>query len=202
MAFKPHSFEIDGNKVISISARKKEVAPDMGTKIKELRTRIGISQKELADKVDLTPSFISQLENNQISPSLNSFIQICNALGVAPAAILGEKSAEDAEWLIRKEMVLSTPVTNRDDLKEFMIVKNGNMLGRLIFIEPYSDIRGQMIPEEGQKLIYVLRGNLTVIINDRQKTLGAGDSIYLKDEIPSLWKNQGGDKAELLLLCT
>ena len=41
------------------------------------------SQKDLADKVGLTASSISQLENNQISPTMNNFLLICKASSVS-----------------------------------------------------------------------------------------------------------------------
>jgi len=201
-AFKPHLYEIDSNKKILIATVRKEPSFDIGTKIKELRTKISMSQKELADRVDLTPSFISQLENNQISPSLNSFMQICNALGVAPGAILEEKKLDDVQWLIKKEKIFSNPSITEDGIKGYRIVKNGTMSGTLLVLEPYVNIDKHFIPEEGKKLIYVLKGDISVVIDNKEKILRVGDSIYLKGEIPSLWKNEGGDKAELLLLCS
>ncbi len=66
-AFKPHSYEI-GDKTISITSVRREPLFDIGTRIKESRIKAGMSQKELAGKVDLTPSFISQMESNQIAP--------------------------------------------------------------------------------------------------------------------------------------
>jgi quercetin dioxygenase-like cupin family protein len=50
-------------------------------------------------------------------------------------------------------------------------------------------------------LVYVLKGAITVAVNGKEEKLNPGDSIYLKDETASLWKNEGGDKAELLSLC-
>lgn len=200
-AFKPHLYEIDGKSILIVPTRK-DLFFDIGTKIKELRTKIGMSQKELADKVDLTPSFISQLENNQINPSLNSFIQICNVLGVNSSALLEEKNSEDAQWLIKKEIIFSHLSLNEHGLKGYDIVKNGNVSGTLIVFEPHTKIERPFIPAIGTKLIYVLKGNLSVVINNKGEILRSGDSLYLKEEVSSLWKNEGGDTAELLLLCS
>lgn len=197
-AFKPHSYEI-GDRTISITSVKKEPSFDIGTKIKELRTKAGMSQKELADKVDLTPSFISQLESNQIIPSLNSFIQICNSLGVSLSDTL-EKRSDDAQWLIRKEKVFSNLVLKESGLKGFGIVKNGNMSGTIIVIEPYAKVKSQFISEEGRKLLYVLKGDVSLVIDGKGAILRTGDSLYMTEEVLSLLKNEGGDSAEILLL--
>jgi transcriptional regulator with XRE-family HTH domain/KaiC/GvpD/RAD55 family RecA-like ATPase len=197
-AFKPHSYEIVG-KTISISSVRKELAFDVGTRIKELRTRIGMSQKELADKVDLTPSFISQMESNQITPSLNSFIQICNTLGVSLSDLL-EKRSEDAPWIIRKEKIFSQPSYKEAGMKGFQIVQNGNMSGTFIALEPYAKITRQVIPSEGKRFVYVLKGDISMTINGKGETLRTGDSLYLNKEVASLLKNEGGDNAEILLI--
>jgi len=200
-AFKPHPYEIDGKR-ISIVPIRKEPSLEIGTKIRETRIKFGMSQKELAEKVDLTPSFISQLENNQISPSLSSFMQICNALGVSLAEILEEKKYEEEKWFIKREKVFSNLSIHENGLKGFEIIKNGNMSGTLIVLNPNTKIEKDFTPAGVKKLIYVLRGNISVVINGKGKILGSGDSIYLREEVPSLWKNEGGEKAELLLLCS
>ena len=96
--FKPHQFDFHGD-VITITTLKKEPASDIGAKLKQERMRIGMSQKDLADKVNLTPSFLSQLENNQVSPSLGTYLQLCRALGINPGQFLeqGEEKAEAAK---------------------------------------------------------------------------------------------------------
>jgi transcriptional regulator with XRE-family HTH domain/KaiC/GvpD/RAD55 family RecA-like ATPase len=201
-AFKPHPYEIDGDGGIAIVPARKEPFFEVGTNIKELRVEAGMSQKELADRVELTPSYISQLESNQISPSLNSFVQICNALGVAPGAVFEKKGTEDVRWLIRKERIFSSLFLAEDGLNVYRIVKNGNMSGAIFVLEPHAETERPLLPEAGSKLVYVLKGDISVVIGNKGKKLRPGDSVYLKEEIPSRWKNEGGDKAELLLLCS
>ncbi len=197
-AFKPHSYEIIG-KIISITSSRKEPHFDIGTKLKELRIRVGMSQKELAERVGLTPSFISQLESNQITPSLHSFIQICNALG-ANLSDTFEKKSEEAQWLIKKEKVFKNLIYKNGNFKGFNIIKNGSMSGTLIIIEPYSQVKSEVIPLEGKKLIYILKGDIYIKINDQLEILKSGDSVYLTNELPSIIKNEGGDNAEILLI--
>jgi transcriptional regulator with XRE-family HTH domain len=197
-AFKPHAYEIDAETVV-ITSVKKEASLDVGKRIKELRMRTGMNQKELADKVGLTPSFISQLENNQIAPSLSSFIQICDALGVSLSDTL-EKRPEEAHWLIRKEKIFSSPSCKEDGMQGFRIVQNGSMSGSLLILEPYAQLKGKIIPSEGQKLLYVLKGDVSVVIDGKGEMLRSGDSLFLKKEVPSVFKNEGGDSAEILFM--
>lgn len=77
-AFKLHSYEIENDTIFIMPARK-EPSFNIGEQLKNARTRLGMSQKDLTDKIGLTSSFISQIENNQISPSLSSFFTDCRS---------------------------------------------------------------------------------------------------------------------------
>ena len=197
-AFKPHSYEVSED-TIAITSARKEPSLEIGNKIKDLRMKQGMSQKELANKIGLTPSFVSQLENNQIIPSLSSFLQICNTLGVSLSDTL-EKQSDEEPWLIRKEKIFSHPSYKEAGMKSFHIVQDGGMSGSFVVMEPYARVKGQIIPSEGKKFLYVLKGDVSITINGKGETLRTGDSLFLSKEVASLLKNEGGDNAEMLLI--
>lgn len=196
-AFKPHVYEIQGDHVV-ITFVKKEISLDVGKRLREIRLRTGMSQKELADKVGLTPSFISQIENNQIVPSLTSFIQVCDALGVRLSDPLERKEGQ-SPWLIRKEKIFSQPSLKEMGVKKFPIVQNGSMSGSLIVVEPYAKVKSSVLPSKGRKLFYVVRGDISVTVDGKHETLRCGDSIFLNGETMAALRNEGGDSAEILL---
>jgi transcriptional regulator with XRE-family HTH domain len=45
---------------------------ELGTRIKEIRIRLTISQKELSEQSGLTIRTIQRIENNEVKPSLHS----------------------------------------------------------------------------------------------------------------------------------
>ena len=53
---------------------------DIGNKIKQLRTRQGLTLEELASRSELTKGFLSQLERDLTSPSIDSLSDILEAL--------------------------------------------------------------------------------------------------------------------------
>lgn len=197
-AFRPHLYRIDDD-TVRISSINREQALDIGPRIRDMRIARGMSQKELAERVDLTASFISQLENNQISPSLNSFLHICGALGINPGDLWSGTPHVCPPWLIRKEKTFSTPVVSEKGLKGFSIASNGASSGTIFSIEPDTVIK-KHLSGKGKQLVYVLKGSVTVEIGGKEERLITGDSVYLKNERPSMWKNSGDDKVELLLI--
>lgn len=54
---------------------------DLATVFKMYREENGLSQKQLADKLDLVQQNISRIEKSKINPSLEFLIKILNKMG-------------------------------------------------------------------------------------------------------------------------
>ena len=64
---------------------------DIGNKIKELRILYGLTQQELADRLELSKGFISQLERNLTSPSVGTLLDIIQCLGRSEERRVGKE---------------------------------------------------------------------------------------------------------------
>lgn len=201
-AFKPHSYETDGNRVFIVPGRREHATFDLGGRIREARIRLGMSQKDLADRIDMTPSFVSQIEGNQINPSLNSFLQIADALGINPSDLLGkDKKHGEVPWLIRKDMIKRNLVEKTQEYSIYHILSNGNALAYVTIINPGEHVDRHFLRHKKNELIYVLKGNISVKIENEEREVWPGDSIYVKDSFPSEWRNVSEENAELLVFC-
>lgn len=60
----------------------------LGPRIREYRVKRGVSVIKLANEVGVLPNYISQLENGDKIPSLDTFICIANALEVTADELL------------------------------------------------------------------------------------------------------------------
>lgn len=60
----------------------------IGSRVKAVRNRRGISQMDLADKIDKSPTYISYIECGYKSMSLETFVAIANALHVPADELL------------------------------------------------------------------------------------------------------------------
>ena len=54
---------------------------EIGTKLKNLRLRCGLTQEELADRCELTKGYLSQLENDLTMPTISTLNDLMVALG-------------------------------------------------------------------------------------------------------------------------
>ena len=63
----------------------------IGNKIKELRVAKNLTQEELADRSELSKSFISQVERDLTSPSIATLIDLLQCLGTTLSDFFSEK---------------------------------------------------------------------------------------------------------------
>ncbi len=187
-AFKSQQYKVFKDKITLLTSQKDITTDiDIGSKVRKLRALADLSQKELADKVGLTASSISQLENNQISPTMNNFVLICNALNVSPAEFWQEE--KEPSWIIRARNL------QLDEKAELFSL--GNVTGVIKVIGPGKYIRHS---SGNNKFFYVLKGAVSVIYGKGRYKLIEGDAAMLKKGMSVSLKNSGNMQAALLCL--
>ena len=62
--------------------------PILSAQIKEIRKRRGKTQADLAEKIDLSPTEISNIERGKNSISFNTLVNLCRELDVCPCQLL------------------------------------------------------------------------------------------------------------------
>ena len=75
----------------------------IGSKIKEARERAHLTQEELAEIVDISPTHMSVIERGVKTPKLDTFVRIVKALNLSSDALL-QDSVEHADESIMAEI--------------------------------------------------------------------------------------------------
>lgn len=176
---------------------------DLGTRISEIRKRRGISQKELAQMIGVTPSTISQLESNRIYPSIPALIKIAEILGVNVGYFFGKALADQDVIVVTEESrVKIKPVDFPETFVEMYSLLPLDVSAKaepyLIEIPQGEVLNAHFFIHKGEELGYVLKGKLQMVVRGRIQTVSKGDTIFLSSEIPSQWKNVGQGTAQLI----
>lgn len=66
----------------------------LGKKVRECRKRKQLTQEQLAEIVDISPSFLGHIERGSRVASLETFARLCNALDVSPHYLLSNELIE------------------------------------------------------------------------------------------------------------
>ncbi len=176
---------------------------ELGLRLKEVRTKRGLSQTELAKLVGVTPSTISQVESNLIYPSLPALVKMAEVLSVEVSSFF--QAATD----VTKRLVFSPADASEirlSDMPEEMISAklltpvDFDAKGEpyLIEIAPDAKLPTHFFVHKGEELGYVLSGRLQMTVEKAVYKLRSGDVVYLASEMPTHWSNPGPAAAKLL----
>ena len=174
----------------------------LGERIKALRRERELQQRQLAEKAELTPSMVSQIESGRLTPSLNTLGRIAAALSVPIAALFDGEAAGRIRVTRRKDC----PVVSFDGSSEkWTVLGAGLFEGKIRAVVSTLDPRARgvttdkVVIKAGQmKLFYVLDGTVGLRYNGERQTLEAGDSALLDGGLPHGWENLGTRKARVL----
>ena len=167
---------------------------NIGMKIKRLRTLCGLTQEELADRCELTKGFISQVENNLTSPTISTLNDILLALGTN----LSDFFKETDEKVIFS--VNDYIVKESDGYEITWLVPNSQkneMEPTLVNISPLSQTILDM-PHEGQEFGYVLEGEVTLVIENKEYFCKKGESFYFTTDKNHYIKNNTNKNAKVI----
>jgi transcriptional regulator with XRE-family HTH domain/KaiC/GvpD/RAD55 family RecA-like ATPase len=202
-AFLPKHYEAWDEEIIfpSIGGRR---PGNLGDKIRTLRKKTGMTQKELAERVGLTPSFISQLEKNLISPSLDSLLKLSEKLNTQPVYFLTEDESGPLQKMVitpAERQDIRLPALKGLDMKLQLLVSdvlNRRMEPYLLTMKEGASIDGHFYGHKGDEFAYVIEGELEVEIQGEKQILRQGDSLYIGSAFPSKWSNIGKGQVNLL----
>ncbi len=107
----------------------------IGNRIKTLRTQSHITQRELAEKIGLTPKMISFYEKSERIPPADIIIKFVEIFNVSADYLLGLSSSPDAKEVIHGEQ-LST-----DEKKLIDNYRTLNSDGKQIVIGKVLDLK-------------------------------------------------------------
>lgn len=89
----------------------------LGIKIRELRHKNNLSQKDLADKLCVSDKAISKWEFGQSNPSLEMIYRLSKCFNVSIYSLLELSLTENPDTLITKEIIKDVSKTKKYDIK-------------------------------------------------------------------------------------
>jgi transcriptional regulator with XRE-family HTH domain len=119
---------------------------EFGTRLKEIRTCLNISQKELSEQTGLTLRTIQRIENNEVKPSLHSIKVISEALEIESSEPIEKSDIKPYEFNLTLKITDMNQFLN--DLKTLVKTHWKTILIIVLVIylfSSYSDIKSGII---------------------------------------------------------
>ena len=172
---------------------------EIGSKIKQLRQQLNLSQAELADRCELTKGYISQLENDITSPSIATLCDILAALGTDLAEFFKKEDDERVvfgqdDFIEKRDdgMTLKWIIPNaqKNKMEPILVTLSGG--GR-------SDTHD---PHEGEEFGYVLEGSVLLHLGEAVFQIKKGESFCFDPEKTHYIENTKERPAKFLWVST
>ncbi len=149
----------------------------IGEKIKKRRLELNLTLRDLASKTQLTPAFLSQLENGKTNTSLSSLQRISDALCIPMMYFLSNSTRQSP--VVRAE---SRSLLDLDDHRVIYQLLTPSLDGKMeALLGQITNSCGENIsrklPVETEEFIFVLEGLLVVGLKEDRYELRTGDSI-------------------------
>lgn len=177
---------------------------DLGTNIRARRARLGLTLEALAGRTAVSRAMISDIERGVKSPTVRVVSQIAEGLGCTVSELLGEqvRSPETISILRRGERhVLVDPRSGVErQLLSPPFVRRG--IEVVWYVIPSGQATGAFPPHrpEVEEHITVVQGCLQCRVGDREETLGSGDSMCFRADVPHDFRNPGPEPCHYLLI--
>lgn len=176
---------------------------NIGEKIKELRTKRGMTLKEFGEKVELSTGYLSQLERGLTTVSVDVLKRVAAELGVELNYFFKEIKTEKKIVMRSYEKEVFQVVSSQiyyylsNDLTDKVLVPR---FVELLPRERHEKIEG--FPHEGEEFVYVLEGTLTLGFEGREEILHPGDSAHYSSNTLHNWENDTSKMTRLITVGT
>jgi transcriptional regulator with XRE-family HTH domain len=211
-----HSLAVDAS-----GASVEEVADSsslLGPRLRAVRLRSGLSLRELARRLDLSPSSISQIETGKMQPSVRTLYALVSEFGVTVDEVLFDQAQPSPEGASAPVAMASAGVAGprlavqRAVGRPAIMLNSGVTWQRLMFwadedvefIEAAyapggaSSADGALVRHSGHEFGYLLGGTLRVVVGFDEFLLGPGDSITFPSSTPHRLSNEGTETARAI----
>ena len=172
---------------------------NIGGKLRSLRQKNNLTQKELADRCELSKGFISQLESNQTSPSLSTLEDILTTLGSSFHEFFSDEQGDDP--VCRKEDVF---IKEDDGVTIHWLIPNAqkkDIEPILVTLQPGAKTETDL-PHMGEEFGYVLSGSIFLVDGETKTRIRAGSSFCLHPHETHYLMNAGKSHAKVLWIST
>ncbi|WP_430593182.1 helix-turn-helix domain-containing protein [Humidisolicoccus flavus] len=188
----------DGQDAEHESAARDDADRDVvGQKIRAFRKARRLTVRDLATRAEVSPGFISQLENGRTNAGVGTLRRIASALGIAFVDLFSTDTST-SRVLRRSERPL---LPTRSGTRKYAVT-----LPPLQGVEIYiSEIEpGQMIGDatfthgDSQEIIYVLNGTVVLTVSGTKFEVSTGDSIEFRSSEPHSLENFSNSMGEVM----
>lgn len=174
---------------------------DTGSRLRAIRTRLGLSQRQLAKASGVANATISQIESGSLNPTVGMLKKVLDGVPMSMSDFFVDNFEYSDKVFFGADELLEIGeggVSYRQ--------VGSHMHNRAIQLlhecyQPGAGTGKHALTHDGEECGIVLKGRLEVSVGEKTTVLGPGDAYYFKSHHPHNFKNAGNGICELISAC-
>lgn len=179
-----------------------EKEADHGAKLRSARESLGFSIQELASKIGLPSDLLQEVEEGKTILPLGQIIKLSKALSLKMADFISEGDRPFTIIRADARKIFKRFGKSKEDHRgyeyESLAPGKKDRLMEPFIVTLHPSDADEPSSHDGQEFIYVLEGEMDVIIRDTKDVLSPGDAIYYDSSDIHLVKAHGDKRARIL----
>ena len=175
---------------------------DIGRRLRAVRQRHGLSQRQLARQSGVANATISQVEAGKLNPTVGMLKKILDGMPM-PLSEFFVDDLQPADRIFFRANELTEIADGGVSYRQVGAPLAGKAIQLLQ--ERYLPGAGtgrHALAHEGEECGIVLTGRLEVTVGDKTAVLNPGDAYYFRSNQPHQFRNTGSEPCELITACT
>lgn len=176
---------------------------DLGAQLRAARERAGLSVRELARRIGVSASLLSQVERGLAQPSVGTLWAVVTALELSLDNLFASERSPDRPAVVQRAetraalelgggVVWERLTTSHDPDADFAFVT----------YPPGADSGADEPPtrHQGREYGYVISGRLRIEVGDETLELGPGDAVAFGSQTPHRFRALGDEPVKAVWL--
>jgi len=174
---------------------------EVGAELRRRRNELGLTLRQVSDQTDLTSGFLSQVENDLVSPSLKSLGRIAEVLRIPLFQLLSNNGGDP---IVRAGERLTVPFVKMGvDVELLTPFRDWQLLPFQRVFEPEEEFTAVRLERAREEWIMIQAGTFEVTLHpDEQHVLHEGDTIHFESNRLASIRNIGKKSATYLCIMT
>jgi len=171
----------------------------LGTRLRDLRKERNLSQRDLAERANLSPNAISLIERGEISPSVATLQRLAGALSVRMSYFFDDV---DETHIVYSRAGRRPQIASKDVTIEGLGAKLTGQEIEAFFVTlaPGADTCTTWVVHAGHEFVCCLAGSLEYVVGETAYRLEPGEYLMFEANLPHCWRNAAGQESRFILV--
>ncbi|WP_235602388.1 helix-turn-helix domain-containing protein [Sulfitobacter geojensis] len=174
----------------------KAPADALGGRMRTQRHRLSMTLQQLSAASGVSVGYLSQVERGKATPTLGTLTQIAQALKVETDYFVRTPRAVDS--LTRGDVRPKFAVAGSSiEYEQIGAERTGHEMTSYVMNVP-PGYASEVVTHVGEEIIYILEGEISQMVGEREYLMGVGDSLHYLGTTPHCWSNKTDVPARIL----